>query len=293
MRDLCLATLQIPNGVTPLAIEEDLAAAERAIRLGGLAQIFPTLETFALSSRTSDCVGSLARHRDTVALWHDRLQELYVTSQSVLRCGSKSTMRGHFVDYTNFDLLQKNHTFRQGRPLRVSPAQYLHLGPHSEWDILFRQPIVLLYCRLYEKAPPPGVVFFENLFHSLRNVVYDVVAMRYHGPDQFWRADIELRIPRSCMSHDPFHELLDRYDEDTEIALLIGRLLNEYEDLGEDSERAHGDTWRIVFTDGPQYCPCCMVAVSPEAMAECRGETGFDKADEADWSLAFLWPDVE
>ena len=30
----------------------------------------------------------------------------------------------HFLDDTKFDLLQKDHITRQGRPIRVSPAQY-------------------------------------------------------------------------------------------------------------------------------------------------------------------------
>jgi hypothetical protein len=170
----------------------------------------------------------------------------------------------------------------------VYPAQYLHVGPDTAWAILWRQPSILLYCPLEGRPATPGIVFFDTLFNELRRIVINMVARQQSEPDQSWCADIELRIPRSCISFDPFYQLLYRYDEDAEISKLIERLSDAYDVPEDDPGLVPRATWRIVFTDGPQYCPCCMVAVSPEAMAECRGETGLDKADEADWSLAFL-----
>ena len=104
--------------------------------------------------------------------------------------------------------------------------------------------------------------------------MHNIDVMRYREPHQSWHANIELRIPHSCIARDPFDQLLDRYDEETEIAKLNGKLLYERDNMRGDPVHARGEAWRIVFTDGPQYCPCCMAAVSPEAIAECRGERG-------------------
>jgi hypothetical protein len=100
----------------------------------------------------------------------------------------------------------------------------------------------------------------------------DVIEYRYYDIHLRHKAprfvDVEICIPRVCILQDPLESLLDRIDEDVEIAKITARMQRKYE---RQTVAPRKDKWWIVITDGPQCCPACMGAASPEAQAEEAG----------------------